>query len=91
MLAMPHKMHPSPAFMMAGVAVVRFLCGLFSASASTFVRSKGVAGERERENWAEKLLWGATGKRGFLPVKNKCKATLLLLATPIVQFPKFVC
>jgi len=43
-------MHPLPAFMTAGMAVVWFLCGLFSASASAFVRSKGVVGEREREN-----------------------------------------
>jgi hypothetical protein len=47
---MSHKMHPSPAFMTTGVTAVPFLCGLFRASASAFVRSKGVAGEREREN-----------------------------------------
>lgn len=55
---MPHKMHPSPAFMTAGVTVVRFLCGLFSASASAFVQSKGIASEREREKEKEKEKLG---------------------------------
>lgn len=31
------------------MTAVRFPCGLFSASASTFVRSEGVAGEQKRE------------------------------------------
>lgn len=59
-----HKMHLSLAFMTVRVAV-RFLCGLFSASASVFVRSKEITGEREREKEGERKR---EGKRSIVRV-----------------------
>jgi len=46
-------------------AAVRFLCGLFNASASAFVRSKGVADKRKKKTERRRSV-GMTKKQGFL-------------------------